>query len=105
MLGAFVIFVPTVNNKQKKFEICICADEGEAGGSEDYPHLQGEEENTLEDSKEDETADGKGDPFVPLFRNTIAVLRIQNRCLFDPGSRIRKSFFQDPGSQTHTLKA
>jgi hypothetical protein len=55
-------------------DICDCADEVEAGGSEDYPHLQGEEENTLEDSKEDETADGKGDQFVPLFRITIVPL-------------------------------
>jgi hypothetical protein len=46
----------------------VCADEAEAGGSEDYPHLQGEEENTLEDSKEDETMEGKGDQFVPVFQ-------------------------------------
>jgi hypothetical protein len=59
-------------------ELCVCADEGEAGGSEDYPHLQGEEENTLEDSKEDETTEGKGEQFVPLFRITIIVLRIRD---------------------------
>jgi hypothetical protein len=51
-------------------EICVCVDEGEAGGSEVYPHLQGEEENTLEDSKEDETADGKGDQFCSRLSNT-----------------------------------
>jgi hypothetical protein len=51
----------------------VCADEGEAGGSEDYPHLQGEEENTLEDSKEDETADGKGDQFVPVFQKSNSI--------------------------------
>jgi hypothetical protein len=60
-------------------ELYVCADEGEAGGSEDYPHLQGEEENTLEDSKEDETADGKGEHFpcfiyqIPPFKYSSVV--------------------------------
>jgi hypothetical protein len=57
----------------------VCTDEVEAGGSEDYPHLQGEEENTLEDSKEDETADGKGSNFVPVFsipNSTVISFRI-----------------------------
>jgi hypothetical protein len=57
-----VVFAVFINE-----EICVCADEGEAGGSEDYPHLRGEEENTLEDSKEDETADGKGEHLVSVF--------------------------------------